>query len=331
MVEAEFVFPVASAAWSERHARGEVPGRWPYGLERLDRPDRPVRVTHLDAPSRGGRLAWRLSPRPARHDRLGLAWDEGTAHTMAVSRRYGRMHCGVIWATDQLERLDARSLAGVRRTLSAMRSVWVLSRGQLDAMDRLVDGGTPCAFVKFGVDEQFFSPAPYPDQPLLFSAGGDRDRDHESILTAFEQVVRARPHVRAVLQTKAVSSGRGVTIVPHLPHAELREMYRRASVVAIATRPNLHVSGMTVSLEAQATGRPAILTHTPGAEDYVDDGVTGFLTRPGSVDHLVERLIELVDDPARAAAMGRDARQRIEDDFTSRHLADRLAAAIGWT
>lgn len=331
MVETEFVFPVASAAWAERHAMGQVPGRWPYGLERIDDPEHPVGLKHLDPPSRGARIAWRLLPRPPRNERWGLAWDEGTAHAMAASRRYGRMHCGVIWATDRLDRFDARTTAGVRRTLAAMQSVWVLSRGQLDAADALLDGSTPCEFVKFGVDEEFFSAAPYPDQPMIFSAGGDRDRDHETILKAFEQVVRARPQVRAVLQTKAVSSADGVTIVPHLPHLQLREMYRRSSVVAIATRPNLHVSGMTVSLEAQATGRPAILTHTPGAQDYVDDGVTGFLTRPGSSDDLAERLIDVIDDPHAAASIGRAARARVEADFTCQHLADRLSRAVGLT
>ncbi|QNL94987.1 glycosyltransferase family 4 protein [Aeromicrobium senzhongii] len=329
MAETEFVFPVASSTWSERHARGEVPGLWPYGLERIDRPGRPVAMRHVSAPSRGARLAWRLRPRAARNERLGLAWDEGTAHAMAASRRYGRMHCGVIWATDRLDQADGRATAGVRRTLSAMQSVWVLSRGQLDAVDRLVGSSTPSEFVKFGVDDAFFSPAPYPEQPLLFSAGGDRDRDHETILAAFAQVVRARPHVKAVVQTRARASAPGVTVVPHLSHLELREFYRRSSVVAIATRPNLHVSGMTVSLEAQATGRPVILTHTPGAEDYVDDGVTGFLMSSQATDRWVERLIDLVDDPARAASMGHEARRHVEDEFTCQHLANRLATAVG--
>ncbi len=329
MAETEFVFPSSASAWFARHERGEVPGGWPYGLDLLDGPAHPVTPVQLGPPGRPARLAWRARPRPARTRRTGLAWDEGTAHAMAVSRRYDRMHCGVIWATDRLDDLDGRSLAGIRRTLAAMRSVWVLSRGQLEAMDRLTARGTACQFVKFGVDTDFFSEADYPDEPLIFSAGGDRDRDHATLLEAFQRVVRARPHVRAVLQTKATTSAPGVTVIPHLSHVDLREMYRRASVVAIATKPNLHVSGMTVSLEAQATGRPAILTNTPGADDYVGDGRSGHLVAPADVAGLVDGLIDLVDDPGAAATMGREARARVEADFTSQHLADRLAAAVG--
>jgi hypothetical protein len=51
-------------------------------------------------------------------------------------------------------------------------------------------------------------------------------------------------------------------------HGALRDRYRAFSVIAVALRPNLHVSGITTALEAKATGRPLVITDTPGMADY---------------------------------------------------------------
>ncbi len=317
-------------SWSERHARQEVPGAWPYGLEHLARPGVEVHLRTVPEPARVARLRSLLPRRIPVGGPVGLAWDEVSGHRMFVSGRYAEQHCGVIWATDRLADLAPRRRLALRRTMSAMRSVWTLSRGQLDALDRLLPTDTARSVVLFGVDEHFFSPTPPPEKPLVFSAGGDRDRDHATVLEAFKRVVAARPGVEAVLQTRhEVPDAGPVQVVPHLTHRELRECYRRASVVAIATRPNLHVSGMTVSLEAQASARPVVLTETPGADDYVVDGETGFLVRGGRADEIAERLLHLIDDPDAAHALGQRARARVEAGFTSRHLADRLGAAVG--
>ena len=96
----------------------------------------------------------------------------------------------------------------------------------------------------------------------------------------------------------------GVTVVPYLTHQQLREAYERASVVAIATRPNLHASGMTVSLEAMSVGRPVVITETPGLDDYVRDGDTGFLVPCNDHRALAARIGTLLEDHAAAEAMG---------------------------
>ena len=330
--EVEMVVPEGVAStWEARHARGEVPGRWPYGLEWLaDARDLTVRLRGVGDPSRARRVMTRVLPDHVGDAITGLAWDENLAHRMLTSRRYGQMHCGVIWANDRWEHLERRTREGLRRTLGRMASVWTLSQGQLDRFELILPASTPRHFVRFGIDETFFTLAQYPDRPMVFSAGGDRDRDHATLLEAFSIVVAARPRVQAVLQTRErVRAPQGVQVVPHLSHLELREMYRRASVVAVATRPNLHVSGMTVSLEAQATGRPVVLTDTAGTSDYVADGTTGFLVRGGSSSQLADRLIGLLDDAELAQRLGRQGRSAVEGMFTSRHLAERLLEATG--
>ena len=84
----------------------------------------------------------------------------------------------------------------------------------------------------------------------------------------------------------------------------------RASVVAVAARHNLHVSGMTVSLESMATGRPVVVTGTPGMHAYVEDGVCGLHAAPGRAAEMADHIIDLLDSPREAAVMGRAGRER---------------------
>lgn len=321
MAELEFVFPEARRLeeWAERHDRGEVPGRWPYGLEALDDPPGSVSLRGIPSPTRLKRLIARL-PLPT-GKRLGATWDEQTAHRMMASRRYDRMYTGIIWATDR----SAALAASQRRVLERMTGVWVLSAGQLDRLEDLLPPDVERRHVLFGVDTLFFTPAPYPSRQFIFSVGGDRDRDPATTAEAFRLVLNARPHVEAAIQTpQALSMDPRIRVLKHLTHLELREMYARASVVAIATRPNLHVSGMTVSLESMATARPVVLTGSPGMKDYVSDGTTGLIVECGQPHELADRIIDLLDNPKDAERMGLQARAMVESKFTVVRLADQL-------
>ena len=69
-------------------------------------------------------------------------------------------------------------------------------------------------------------------------------------------------------------------------------------------------------LEAMAAARPVVVTRSGGPQEFVEDGRTGFLVPPGDADLLAARTLDLLRDPERAAAIGRDARARVCRDFT---------------
>lgn len=68
-------------------------------------------------------------------------------------------------------------------------------------------------------------------------------------------------------------------------------------------------------LEAMATGLPVVATRVGGADEVVEDGVTGLLVPPGSPDALARAIAEIVRDPARGSSMGAAARRRVETEF----------------
>ncbi|WP_206330515.1 glycosyltransferase family 4 protein [Modestobacter sp. KNN46-3] len=321
------------ARWAERDRESPVPGDWPYGLEHLRSGDRDAEALDLPGPSRWQRGLLRLGL-PATRRRgtaeVALSWDEVTAAHLLARRPGRRLFSGVIWATDQLACDPASAvLARQRRVLRALDGLWCLSRPQVDAVrDWIGADGPPVHFLPFGIDEQFYrSDAPPPAVPRVVSVGGDRDRDPATLFAALELVRRSRPDVECIVQSRStLTPPAGVRKVDFIPHAQARDLYASASLVAVATRPNLHASGMTVALEGMSVGRPVVACATPGMADYVRDGVTGLLVTPQRPEEMAAAVLELLEDRERAAEMGRAARRRVLAGFTTttmcRHLTD---------
>lgn len=328
-------------AWSARHAAGEVPGRWPYGLDLLADTGAQVRARGLAEPSRVDRLRARArdAVRPPRRSGaaheprdIGVAWDENVARRMLVSAPHTQMYAGAIWLTDaHAADPDSPRVQAALATLRRMDGVFVNSRAQVEPLRAALGAPGPAVeFFRFGVDADFFAAQPYPERPLVVSVGGDRDRDPVTLFAAFERVLAARPDVEIVAQSASdVPPPPGVTKVPHLTHVELRALYARASVVAVATRPNLHMSGLTVSLESMATARPVVLTASPGVEDYVTDGENAHLVAGGDPDALAARVLALLDSPTDARDLGQRARAGVEAGLTSAHMVQGMARAVG--
>lgn len=320
-------------SWEQRHASGLIPDRWPYGLDGITRqfggaravevgPLRPLRLLRA-------LLVRRERQRDGQNPTISLSWEEDVALRMLEQYPADVALSGVIWATDTPDSTAARLKQSLsRQALRRMSLVWTLSEPQVKVVERwLGAGGPPVRYLRFGVDHEFFAEKPFPSTPMLFSAGGDRDRDPATLFRAIEIVRREHPEIEVMVQSRTqLRPPEGVTVIPYLTHQQLREAYERASVVAIATRPNLHASGMTVSLEAMAVGRPVVITETPGLNDYVQDRETGFLVPCNDDRALASRILTLLEDQDEARAMGARARRRVVATFTSKQMADEIAA-----
>ncbi|NQW87949.1 MULTISPECIES: glycosyltransferase family 4 protein [unclassified Frigoribacterium] len=334
MIEVLFASERDVPGWAADHAAGLRPGLWPYGLEALRDADPGARIASVPEPGRLQVLRDRVVPRRASSsgvpsDDVGVTWDENVARRMLLARPHERMYTGVIWVTDRVER--GQDVGRMRDVLRRMSGLWVISRGQVEPLRRFVgEDGPPVGFFTFGVDEDFFAARPWPTRPMVLSIGGDRDRDPATLFATLEQVHAERPDVELVVQTTSdAAPPEGVTVVPHVSHRELAELYARASLVAVATRDNLHASGMTVSLEAMATGRPVVMTDTPGIEDYVVHERTGLLAPVGDSAALAGNVLRLLGDEAEARAFGAAGRALVEERLTTRHLAASLAEFVG--
>ena len=81
-------------------------------------------------------------------------------------------------------------------------------------------------------------------------------------------------------------------------------------------------------LEAQASGLPVVAGASGGVGDIVADGVTGLLAPPGDANAFAAALRTLLADPARRAAMGEAARDKVLREHDLSAAAARLAEIV---
>ncbi len=135
-----------------------------------------------------------------------------------------------------------------------------------------------------------------------------------------------RPHLeRLAAATKVASS---VLFTGPVSWDDLPAYYAAGNIFAMpcrTRRAGLDVEGLgIVYLEASATGLPVVGGDSGGAPDAVLDGETGYVVSGRSAGLLAERLIELLADPAGAAAMGEKGKAWIDREWTWDLVAERL-------
>lgn len=318
--------------WAERNAQSPLPGLWPYGLEHLSEFAEvvPVELAPLGRVQRLVRSATGPRRRPATVEDPDVAWcwDERIAVDLLAGTTARRLLAGIIWATDQyVAGRDDRVMKLMAESLRQFDHLWCTCEPQVDVVRQwLGPDSPPVSFVPFGVDPTFYEFAEYPTTPLVASVGGDRDRDPETMLAAMG--ILAGPGSPAmVFQSREVDAQKaatGVEVVHSLPHVGVRALIARSTVVALATKPNWHASGLTVALESMSVGRPVVACDTPGMADYISPEC-GILVPPGDPEAMAAAVASLLENPERAAAMGEKGRQMVVAQFNTRRLCRDLA------
>lgn len=324
-------------SWESRYLRGEVPGRHPYGLDHFAELGTTAQsidlapVKSIEGLISASQNVLRKATRSV-SSTTGLAWEENYALRMVLQRNYVRKYSGVIWATDELSKMSPIRKVMLERTLEQLDGIWCLNFAQIEVLRTWLGSRCPPTHhVRFGIDTGFFTPHPAGARPLVASLGIDRDRDRSTLIQAFELVLRERADAELVVQGELPSGTfrhANIRTVQRLSHAEVRTLYRDAAVVAVPTRPNLHVSGMTVALEAMATGRPVVMSRTAGMDSYVPDFQAGKLVDPGNPDQLAAGILEYLDDPESRDAAGRFGLEHVHSRHTSQQMVEAISAII---
>ena len=109
---------------------------------------------------------------------------------------------------------------------------------------------------------------------------------------------------------------------------DVAEALRAADVFAF---PSVYEALGISLIEAAATGLPAVGSRTGGIVDVIEDGASGWLVAPGSVDELAARLQDLATDAAARERLGRRAREIATDRFDERRALVRYRALLAET
>lgn len=150
------------------------------------------------------------------------------------------------------------------------------------------------------------------DARLLMVGGETREPD-----------ARATPEIgRIVSLARELGIADRVLLTGKRQPNELRAFYSAADVAV--TTPWYEPFGLT-PLEAMACGTPVVGSDVGGISYTVANGETGLLVPPRDPAALAASLARLLSQPALRAEMGHAARNRVEQQFTWRRVAEGTA------
>ena len=221
---------------------------------------------------------------------------------------------------------------------------------EIDLADRILVGSTFVreSFIAEGVPAEKLVVIPYGADTRLFEPPERKEHDRDGLRLLFVGQIGQRKGISYLLEAARQTAAQGDSLtlvgqiqgcgralapyrdcfrhVPHVPRAELREIYRQADVFVF---PTLMEGMPIVILEAMASGLPVITTPN-GPGDIVRDGIDGFLVPPRDVDAIVERLERLRADPQLRQEMARNARIRAQEFTWDAYRKKTVVALQSW-
>jgi glycosyltransferase involved in cell wall biosynthesis len=164
-------------------------------------------------------------------------------------------------------------------------------------------------------------PAPVKRVPLLIDAFARVHQDHPDACLLLIGDFSSYPAVPA--QVTRLGLDEVVRFAGQVEHEELPVYYRLCTVYV---HSSAYEGFGLVLVEAASCARPVVATRTAGAQEVVLDGQTGLLCELEDPAALAAGVIALLNDPARATAMGRagqaHVRQRFDRDRTLQAIID---------
>lgn len=287
-------------------------------------------------------VAWECFRRRDRYDAV-LTDGEQVGIPLALLWRFVRRrttaHVMIVHILSVRKKSIPFRLLGLRRAVDAM--IVYSSWQQRFASERLRMAPDRVVRSPYTVDTQFFAPSratpSAAEAPVVATAGLER-RDYSTLVEA----ARSLPEVEVVIAAASNWSTRRNELsmqelpanvdVRSLPYVPLRQLYADAAVVVMPLHDVEFQAGVTTILEAMAMAKPIVCTRTRGQTDVVTDGETGVYVPPGDPGALGDAVRALIDDPARAEALGAAGRRFVETacdvEVYAREVADVVERAV---
>lgn len=173
----------------------------------------------------------------------------------------------------------------------------------------------------------------YGNKNILFVGVDWERKGGPELVQAFRQVLQVHPDARlTILGCTPQVDVPNCQVVGRLPLTQVKAYYRRASVFCLPTK--LEPFGI-VFLEAFSYKLPVVATRVGAIPDFVIPDENGYLVEPGEIDYLAQRLIQLLDDPAKCRAFGENGCRLVQERYNweavGRRMKEQITATLQLT
>ena len=194
--------------------------------------------------------------------------------------------------------------------------------------------------VRCGVDLDEFAPrGPYADDELRILTVGrvDAMKGTVVLLEALQRLAERGLRPTLIVVGDGASKAKAIAMAERLGVSHqvrwegavgqdrIRDYYAGCDVFCL---PSFAEGIPIVLMEAMAMEVPVVANAITGIVELVENGVSGFLVRPGRVDELTEQLAKLLEDPALRRSMGRAGRARVQSEYDLKTNVRRLARVL---
>jgi len=163
------------------------------------------------------------------------------------------------------------------------------------------------------------------DEALVVHASNFRPvKNLPAVIEVFARLAARRPARLLLLgdgperePTLALARTRGVAERVQAPGV-VEELETLLPLADLLLLPSQHESFGLVALEAMACGVPVVATNRGGTDEFIDDGVNGFLRAPDDLDGMTAAALAILDDPDLRHHLAEEARRDAVASFGAR-------------
>lgn len=106
-------------------------------------------------------------------------------------------------------------------------------------------------------------------------------------------------------------------------------VFRMFAVIDIFVMPSLYEGFGLTAAEAMAAGLPVVGSRVDGLAEVVEDGVTGYLVKPGDSVILAKSMAKLLSNPILAKQFGKNGLTRVHEYFSLEYFSESMLALYG--
>jgi glycosyltransferase involved in cell wall biosynthesis len=152
-------------------------------------------------------------------------------------------------------------------------------------------------------------------------------KGHDILIKAFKKIIKERNDVKLIIVGEGYLMEDLVKLVEKLDITSSvlftgfqADVSGIISTFDIGVLPSFFEGMGRVLLEAMAMEKPVVASNVGGIPDLVDNGINGFLTKPGDIDELYDALNKLLNNHELSINMGKQGRKKVSDKFSSKAM-----------